>query len=88
MAFTPAQINASNVHHQTFPRMPLVYQKVDAGMCAAITAAFQCPQWQAEATQAGVSLGMLVIAARYPPTSVYISCRPSTVGPFLAIPGV
>ena len=31
MAFTPAQIIASNVHHHTFPRMPLVYQKVDAG---------------------------------------------------------
>ena len=88
MAFTPAQIIASNVHHHTFPRTPLVYQKVDAEMCAAITAAFQCRQWKAEATQAGVSLGMLIIAARYPPTSVYISCRPRTVGPFLAISGV
>ena len=88
MAFTPAQIIASNVHHHTFPRMPLVYQKVDAMMCAAITAAFQFPQWKAEATQAGVSLGTFVIAARNPPTSVYISCRPRTVGPFLAISGV
>ena len=88
MAFQTAQINASNVHHHTFIRMPLVYQKVDAGMCAAIAAAFQYPQWQTEATRAGVSLGILVIAARDPPTSVYISCRPRTVGPFLAISGV
>ena len=88
MAFQTAQINASNVHHHTFTRMPLVYQKVDAGMCAAITAAFQYPQWQAEATRAGVSLGILVITASDPPTSVYISCRPRTVGPFLAISGV
>ena len=88
MTFTPGQQGATALRHFTYPRMPLVFQKMDAPMCAAVTAEFANPQWRAEAVAAGVSLGTIVIAGRTPPTSAYISFRTRSYGPFLGVAGI
>ena len=88
MTFTPGQQGATALRHFTYPRMPLVFQKMDAPMCAAVTAEFANPKWRAEAVAAGVSLGTIVIARRTPPTSAYISFRTRSYGPFLGVAGI